>query len=176
MAQLREEGYTISKPRLGMMVEVPAIVSLLRFWKEKIDFVSIGTNDLSQYLLAIDRNHPAVAKLYDSLHPYVLREIKSVIEWAASADVPVSICGEMAGDPASALFLVAMGARKLSMSSSGIPVIKSMIRQLSLSDAKVLLELSLTFDNPQSIRDASNRMLEEIDFPHLSRNNKRVSL
>src|SRR5690606_20273292 len=97
--QLREEGHEIAAPRVGAMIEVPAAIPQIPFWKDRIDFVSIGSNDLSQYLLALDRNNARVAGRYDHLHPAVIHEIHRVVQLAGRHGLPVSPCGAMAPDP-----------------------------------------------------------------------------
>jgi phosphotransferase system enzyme I (PtsI)/phosphotransferase system enzyme I (PtsP) len=150
--ELLEEGYLVCKPKLGVMLEIPAVISLLPFWRDKLDFVSIGTNDLSQYLLAIDRNNPQVAKLYDGLHPAVLHELSRAVKIAKEIDLPLSVCGEMASDPVAVLLLLGMGVRRLSISSSKIPLIKHLVRSISISEAERALKEALTLDSSAAIR------------------------
>lgn len=116
-----EGGETIARPRIGVMVEVPSAVYQAESLARRVDFLSIGSNDLTQYLLAVDRNNARVAGLYDSLHPAVLHAAMQVIEGAHRQNKPVSVCGEMASDPAAALLLVGMGIDSLSMSASSLP-------------------------------------------------------
>ena len=164
LLQLKAEGLAHHKPLLGVMVEVPAVISLLPFWKGRIDFVSVGTNDLSQYLLAIDRNNPLVANLYESVHPSVLREIMRVVDYCLKEKLPLCICGEMASDPVAVLLLLGMGVTQLSMSSSKIPIIKSLIRMTSTRDSKALLASALKLDNPVAIRAVGMALLERLGF------------
>ncbi|MDG1322518.1 MAG: phosphoenolpyruvate--protein phosphotransferase, partial [Porticoccaceae bacterium] len=95
----QEEGYTIKRPLIGAMIEVPAAVYQVKEIGRRVDFMSVGTNDLTQYLLAVDRNNPRVADLYHTLHPSVLRALKQIYDQASSVNCQLSICGEMAGDP-----------------------------------------------------------------------------
>lgn len=156
LQQLREEGFTVRRPRIGIMVEVPAAIPLLRAWAPKLDFVSIGSNDLSQYLLALDRNNPRVAGAYDHIHPAVLQEIARITATAGQAGLPLSLCGEMASDPAAVVFLLGVGIRTLSMSASKLPRIKWLLRSMAASDAAELAQQALTLDNSADIR----RLLE----------------
>src|SRR5690554_7096673 len=96
--EVREEGYDIHMPKVGVMVEVPAAVYQIRELAERVDFLSVGSNDLTQYLLAVDRNNPRVAQLYHSYHPAVLQALVRIAHDAHSVGKPVGICGELAGD------------------------------------------------------------------------------
>lgn len=157
--QLTEEGLVFSRPRVGAMVEVPAAISQLPFWKKKIDFISIGSNDLSQYLLALDRNNARVANRYDHAHPAVLHEVYRIVTIAKQCQLPVSLCGEMAADPVAVLLLLGMGIRRLSMSSSKLPRIKWLIRSIPLTAAQQFLAVALTLDNVVDIRTEGRRIL-----------------
>ena len=133
---LKRENHLFNpEMRLGIMVELPAAVQTAEILIQEVDFFSIGTNDLIQYTMAADRNNPRVKKYYDSLHPAVLLSIKKVADAAHRAGKPVSICGEMAADPLSALLLLGMGINEFSLSAPSIPVIKQLIRKISRSDA-----------------------------------------
>ena len=159
LAQLSSEGKTVCRPKLGVMIEVPSSIALLSFWRNKLDFISIGSNDLSQYLLALDRNSPIVGKLYDPLHPAVIHDLQRIVQIATSCQLPVSLCGEMASDPIAVLLLVGMGIRQLSMSTSKLPIIKWLLRASSCSDAEAFLAEALTIDNAQEIRTLGERLL-----------------
>jgi phosphotransferase system enzyme I (PtsI)/phosphotransferase system enzyme I (PtsP) len=160
--QLTAEGMSVERPDLGIMVEVPAVISLLPFWRHKLDFISIGSNDLSQYLLAIDRNNSLVSKLYDPLHPAVILELRHIVDLAHKYDLPVSLCGEMASDPVSVMLLIGLGLRRLSLSSSRLPLIKWMIRSISSVDAKRFSDQALLLDNAAAIRELGIRLLSEL--------------
>lgn len=134
------------------MVEVPAAISLLPAWAGRLDFISIGSNDLSQYLLALDRNNPRVAGAYDHIHPAVLQEIARITASATTSGLPLSLCGEMAADPAAVVFLLGIGIRTLSMSASKLPRIKWLLRSFSAQDAATLAQKALTLDNSADIR------------------------
>jgi signal transduction protein with GAF and PtsI domain len=159
-SQLLHEGYPVVRPKMGVMLEVPAAISQLRFWCRKIDFISIGSNDLSQYLLALDRNNPRVGKHYDHVHPAVLHEIFRVVTIARECNVPVSLCGEMASDPVAVVLLLGMGIRSLSMSAAMLPRIKWLIRSISQSMASDVLQQALACDNVEAIRSLVNEMLD----------------
>lgn len=164
MDQLQQEGHKLTRPKIGVMVEVPAAISLLPFWESKIDFVSIGTNDLSQYLLAVDRNNPMVAKLHDTAHPAVLHEVQRVVEWSKKTNLPLCVCGEMASDPIAVMLLLGMGVQQLSMSSSAIPLIKSLIRSISATDARAFLATALAMNTTEKIRYEGSKRLHEMGF------------
>ncbi|MEE4202712.1 MAG: phosphoenolpyruvate--protein phosphotransferase [Halieaceae bacterium] len=134
------EGFTQPLPPVGVMIEVPAAVYLARALAERADFLSVGSNDLTQYLLAVDRNNPRVAGLYQPLHPAVLTALKTVVDAAHDAGKTVSICGELAGDPVAAPLLVAMGFDQLSMNAGNLLRVKSVLRSLSLSDIQFMVD------------------------------------
>ncbi len=125
-----------------------------------VDFISVGSNDLTQYLLAVDRSNDKVAKLYDSLHPAVLRAILHIVECVHREMRPVSVCGEMAGDPAAALLLMAMGVDSLSMSLGNLLKVKWVIRTIKRSYAQELLTEVLQMDITDAIRERLNGVLE----------------
>ncbi|MBV1884397.1 MAG: phosphoenolpyruvate--protein phosphotransferase [Pseudomonadales bacterium] len=150
--EVLEEGFHVVMPPVGVMIEVPSAVYQAREFAQRVDFLSVGSNDLTQYLLAVDRNNPRVAGLYHSYHPAVLQALKIVVDQAALENTPVSICGEMAGDPGLALVLIAMGYNTLSMSASSLLKVKWAIRKVPFSRAKVLLEDVMSMDNAEVIR------------------------
>lgn len=159
--ELLEAGEAIAMPKIGVMIEVPSAVYQADRIAARVDFLSVGSNDLTQYLLAVDRNNARVAGLYDALHPAVLRALMQIVEGAHRHKKPVSVCGEMAGDPAAALLLLGMGMDSLSMSVASLPRIKWVIRNISRADARRLLEEVLKLDDAASIRTQLNRMLEK---------------
>lgn len=170
--ELQEEGYTITMPPIGAMVEVPSIVYQMKELAARVDFLSIGSNDLTQYLLAVDRNNPRVANLYDSLHPAVLKAILEVMAVAKEAGKKVSLCGEMAGDPAAVLLLMGMGFDSLSLAAANLPRIKWVIRQFSRSESEALLQEVLTFYDPRAIRAHLELALERAGLGGLIRAGK----
>ncbi|MCJ8168325.1 phosphoenolpyruvate--protein phosphotransferase [Atopomonas sediminilitoris] len=160
--EVRDEGVDVQMPPIGVMVEVPAAVYQARELARHADFLSVGSNDLTQYLLAVDRNNPRVAELYDFYHPALLQALQSVVHAAHAEGKPVSICGEMAGDPATAVLLMAMGFDSLSMNATNLPRVKWLLRQLSLTHAQQLLEQVQGMDNPQVIRSVVDLYLRNL--------------
>ena len=138
--------------RFGIMVELPAAVQTADILIREVDYFSIGTNDLIQYTLAADRNNPKVKKYYDPFHPAVLHSIKRVADVANRAGKQVSICGEMAADPISAVLLLGMGIGDFSLSAPSIPVIKQAIRKISRAAATEVAERVLAMESSGEIR------------------------
>ena len=167
LRQLKEEGYPVKKPRVGVMVEVPAAISQLPFWSNRIDFVSIGSNDLTQYLLALDRNNSRVANRYDNLHPAVVHELNRVVGIAREHNLPLSLCGEMAADPLAVILLLGMGITTLSMSATKLPKIKYLIRKLPQRRAEIILQQCLQLDNSQDIRALLRSNLIKLELSEL---------
>jgi phosphotransferase system enzyme I (PtsP) len=156
-----EEGYSLQKPWLGAMIEVPAAVYQIKEFARKVDFLSVGTNDLTQYLLAVDRNNPRVASLYDVFHPSVLRALKTVVDGAKEEHTPISVCGEMAGDPIGAVLLMAIGFPVLSMSATSLLRVKGILRQISLTDAKDLFNDVISMSDGHSVRSHMENALRK---------------
>lgn len=157
-----DEGGDVKMPQIGVMIEVPAAVYLASNLANMVDFISVGSNDLTQYLLAVDRNNPRVAELYDSFHPAVLAALANVAQVAIKAKCPVSVCGELAGNPAGALLLMAMGYDMLSMNATNLPRIKAVIRSVNHQFAKDLLVDVLKMDNPQIISSTVELALNKL--------------
>ncbi|HEY6529957.1 MAG TPA: phosphoenolpyruvate--protein phosphotransferase [Cellvibrionaceae bacterium] len=167
--ELIEEGYRISMPPIGVMIEVPSAVYLAKEMAARADFLSVGSNDLTQYLLAVDRNNPRVADLYHSLHPAVIRALQQVVEDSHSQGVPVGICGELAGDPSAALLLMAMGFDSLSMSATNLLRVKSVIRGVKLADAQALLAEVKLLPDTESINRLIQRVYNEAGLTWLTK-------
>lgn len=170
--ELREEGYDVSMPPVGVMVEVPAAVYQADKFAQRVDFMSIGTNDLTQYLLAVDRNNPRVAGLYDEIHPAVLQAVHQVVKACDAHRKPISVCGGMAGDPAAAILLMGMGVDALSMSVASLLRIKWVIRSLSRETCKGLLAEALEMDSATEIRSMLNNALDDAGLGGLVRAGK----
>ena len=164
LAQLTEEGINVTRPKVGVMVEVPAAISQIPLWAKYIDFISIGSNDLSQYLLALDRNNSRVADRYDHVHPAVIHEVYRVVQLANQHKLRLSLCGEMAADPIAVMLLLGMGIKRLSMSASKLPKIKYLIRCVSSEQTRSLLNKALTCESNLAIRELVNQQLEDIGF------------
>ncbi|MCB1862031.1 MAG: phosphoenolpyruvate--protein phosphotransferase [Gammaproteobacteria bacterium] len=150
--ELLEEGFPVTMPKVGVMVEVPAAVFQVTALARRVDFISIGTNDLTQYLLAVDRNNPHVGELYDELHPAVLKALVLVVEGAAKLNCPVSVCGEMAGNPLASVLLLGMGVDGLSMSAGSLLKVKWVIRSFSKARARQLLQAALRMEDVAQVR------------------------
>lgn len=170
LAQLTEEGMNVSRPKVGVMVEVPAAISQIPLWAKYIDFISIGSNDLSQYLLALDRNNSRVADRYDHVHPAVLHEVNRIVQLARHHHLPLSLCGEMAADPVAVVLLMGMGIQRLSMSAAKLPKIKYLIRSMSLIQCKQTLQHALSLESSEAIRELVNDRLEQTGFNEYMKN------
>lgn len=160
--QLKEEGHSVSKPEIGIMAEVPAVIWLLPQLRDHIDFVSIGSNDLTQYLLAVDRNNPRVAHLYSHYHPAVLAAIHSIVRECKRLNLPVSVCGEMAADPKAVLLLIGMGVRSLSMSAFKLPIVKWLIRRVDTRYCQSLVEQARDLPNEDKVIEFLEQRLTEL--------------
>ena len=157
--ELREEKIKFDESLLiGGMVEVPAAALALGIFVRRLAFLSIGTNDLIQYTLAVDRANEAVVHLYDPLHPAVLRLISGTIQAAQRAELPVAVCGEMAGNPAYTLLLLGMGLRSFSMHPARILKIKQQILRADLADLAPKVQRILKLDEPARIREAVEKL------------------
>lgn len=142
--QLKAEGQTVGELKLGIMVEIPAAAVMADVLAPHVDFMSIGTNDLTQYTLAVDRGNERIANLYDASHPAVLRFIRMTCDAAAKVGIPVGVCGELAGDAVMAETLVGLGVSELSMSATRIADVKLKLRDVTTESARVLADEVLT--------------------------------
>jgi phosphocarrier protein FPr len=139
----------------GMMIEVPSAVAMAGELAREVDFFSIGTNDLTQYVLAMDRVHPMLARQADGLHPAVLRMIEQTVQAATAAGKWVGVCGGVAGDPKGAIILVGLGVAELSVSIPSIAAIKARLRTVSLADAQTVAQQALNCRNAAEVRRLS---------------------
>ena len=169
---LISENYSVIKPKVGVMIEVPSLIFQVNEVVKIVDFISIGTNDLIQYLLAVDRNNSQVSELYQSLHPAVLKAISQIIQAGKDEKVPVSVCGEMASDPLAAILLLGMGISSLSTNIAALPRIKWVIREFSQKEARHILAYVLRLNDTLLIHDYLEDKLEEKGLAGLIRAGK----
>ncbi|MFT6328471.1 MAG: phosphotransferase system enzyme I (PtsP) [Bermanella sp.] len=148
------------KPAIGVMLEVPAVIFQLEQIAKKVDFFSVGTNDLTQYLLAVDRNNSRVAQLYSSYHPSVLIALNQIVQTSNFCKIPVTVCGELAGEPSGALILIAMGYRKLSMNAHSLRKINWVIRNVAICELEALLPQILSCSGPDQVKEIVDQYLE----------------
>ncbi len=164
--ELRHEGIETRMPPVGIMVELPSAAMIADRLARDCDFFSIGTNDLIQYALGIDRQNKDVAYLYKPLHLAVMRMLKQICDAAQGVGIPVSMCGEMAGEPMNALVLIGLGVSELSMNGSAIPLVKRVVRAARAADGRELVERLLSFTTADDIeREVRTEMLRR--FPEL---------
>jgi phosphotransferase system enzyme I (PtsP) len=155
--ELSEAGYAAPVPPVGIMLEVPSALYLIDDLALRADFFSIGTNDLTQYLMAVDRNNARVAARYDSLHPAVLRAINDAVSRSRDLGKPLGVCGEMAGEPASAVLLMGMGVDTLSMAPPRLPRVKRALRAFTHRQARDLANEALRTTDAAEV----HRMLDD---------------
>ena len=159
-SELLEEGFDIELPMIGVMIEVPAAVYLSEQFSQRVDFLSVGSNDLTQYLLAVDRNNPNVAELYDSYHPAVLQALMQIAEVGKKVGKPTSICGELAGDPGAAILLMGMGYNSLSMNATNLPKVKYVLRTISKIESKNLLSQVIKLSSAEDVHQKVEEFME----------------
>ncbi len=160
--ELGDEGVGFSRDiPVGIMIEVPSAAMTADLLARHCSFFSIGTNDLIQYTLAVDRSNEHVTYLYDPLHPAILRSLRMIIKNAHNEGIPVGMCGEMAGDPLYALILLGLGLDEFSMSSFGIPGIKQIIRSTSVLEAEEFVEKLMEMESPGKSADFVSAFMED---------------
>ncbi len=159
--QLREEGLKVTMPPTGAMIEVPSVAYVMDQLAEHIEFVSIGSNDFTQYLMAVDRNNPKVSSLYDWLNPAVLRALQDLNKSASRKGLQVSLCGEMAADPAAVILLIGMGMKTLSLSAFSLPKTKWVIRTVPRKRCEQLLRKALKAPDARSNRQLLEKELDD---------------
>jgi phosphotransferase system enzyme I (PtsI) len=150
---LEEEGVEFDRDiKVGMMVEVPSVVMMMDHFVEEVDFFSIGTNDLIQYVLAVDRSNKDVASLYTASDPSVLRMINMAVRAANDNEVPISMCGQMSGNPMYTMFLLGIGLRSMSVTPAAIPEIKQVCRRVSIPACERVAERALKMESARDVR------------------------
>ncbi len=167
--ELQEEGHAVRLPPVGVMIEVPAAVYIADVLARRVSFLSVGTNDLTQYLLAVDRNNARVADLYDEFHPAVLRALMQVTDAARGHGCEISVCGELAGDPRATPLLLGMGVHSLSMGAGSLLRVKGVVRSISRARARALLGRALRCDRGADVRQLLMEALEDIGLGGLVR-------
>ena len=153
------------------MIEVPSAVYVIAELAGRVDFFSIGTNDLTQFLLAVDRSNPWAQGFNDNLHPAVVHVVGDIVQSAHRQNKPVGVCGEMAGDPASALLLIGLGVDSLSMTPANLPRVKWTLRSFTMQQARGLADKALKIDNEADTHRLLNRALTVTGLNALVREN-----
>lgn len=162
-AELRQKGLQFNdKIEVGVMVEVPSAAMTADILAKEADFFSIGTNDLIQYSLAVDRSNEKVAYLYDPAHPAILRLVKSIIEAAHQSNIKVAMCGEMAGEPSLALILLGLGLDEFSLPPQVIPELKYLIRAISFKSAQEIASQALSLCTGKEVEEFAQDRLAEV--------------
>ena len=163
--ELKEEFNFTDKefvlPKIGIVIEVPSALYQVRSIAKKVDFLTIGSNDLTQYMFAVDRNNTRVSYLYNALHPAVILAIMHICEAGKKEKVPVHICGEVAGNPLATIILLAMGVSALSMNYHSIPKVRKVIQKLTMSDATTILSKVLSFENSYEVIEYLTSVLKD---------------
>jgi phosphotransferase system enzyme I (PtsP) len=167
--ELREEGCPAARPEVGVMIEIPSAVWQAGQLARRVDFLSVGTNDLTQYVLAVDRDNVRVAGLYDNLHPAMLKAIAHIIAQGHQAGRPVNLCGEMAADPGAAILLLGMGVHSLSAGTVSVPRVKWAIRSFTRDGARNLAQQALTLDTTAQVRRLLNDALRQAGLGEIVR-------
>jgi phosphotransferase system enzyme I (PtsI) len=164
--ELREQGHEFDENiKLGIMIEMPSAALTADLLAKECDFFSIGTNDLIQYTMAVDRVNEYVSYLYEPLHPSLLRLIAMVVDAAKAANIPVTVCGEMAGEPMIASVLVGLGIRDLSMSAVSIPEVKDAVRHMAVEDTQRLVSRVKTVATSAEVRAIVSAYMFGISAP-----------
>ena len=167
--ELYEEGFAVKMPPIGVMIEVPAMAWQVPEIVKRADYVSVGSNDLTQYMLAVDRNNARVTNLFSHLHPAVLRVMNKIAQEVTAAGKKLSICGEMAGSPSASVLLMAMGFNILSMNATNLLKVKSMIRDITLTQAQDLLSYALQQEDADSVKNLLENALHGVGTGRLLR-------
>jgi phosphotransferase system enzyme I (PtsI) len=168
MEDLEEAGIPFDRNlKVGMMVEVPSAVMMMDRFVDEVDFFSIGTNDLIQYCLAVDRSNKDVANLYTASDPAVIRMIDMAIRSARGSDVPISTCGQMCGDPTYTMLLLGMGLRSLSVTPAAVPEIKRVCRSVTIEKCEEVAERVRSLESARDIKTYLKEELSKVfpEFP-----------
>ncbi len=166
LSALGNTGVECRRPEFGAMIEIPAAVEIIDEITGSVDFISIGTNDLTQYTLAVDRNNEIVQDLFDKFHPAIIRQLHKIIRSAAANDCRVSLCGDMGSDPLALPFLVGCGLREFSVVSADIPQLKRLVRFFSVSEAEKITETCLSYAKASDVKAC----LQEFHDLHIPEN------
>ncbi len=153
MEDLQEHGVPFNRNvPVGMMVETPAAVMMIDHFVEEVDFLSIGTNDLIQYTLAVDRGNKDVVSLYNPADPAVLKLIAMALDTAGRKQLSISMCGQMSGSPLYTMLLLGMGLRRFSVTPGAIPEVKNLCRSVSITDCQAVAARAMTMENARDVR------------------------
>ena len=164
MLDLKKDGVPFDEQiHVGVMIEIPSAALTAEMIAPEVDFFSIGSNDLIQYTMAVDRVNEKVAGLYEPTHPAILRLIRAVVEAGHNNGIWVGVCGEMAGEPLFAPLLLGMGIDELSAASSSLPRVKEVIRRLTFSEAQELAAASLHANSGREVIAMLNALLQRVD-------------
>jgi phosphoenolpyruvate-protein phosphotransferase len=158
--ELLSESRTVGEVSLGVMLEIPSSIMVADSFFDRISFASLGTNDLAQYALAADRGNARLARYHDALHPAVLRLIGLAVGASRRAGIDLSVCGEMAGDPASALALTGLGLRSLSMAASSLPAVRRAIRGAAVTDLEAAARAALDDSSADAVRSRFDALVD----------------
>jgi phosphotransferase system enzyme I (PtsI) len=163
MEDLEEHGLPFRRDvKVGMMVEVPSVVIMMDHFVEEVDFLSIGTNDLIQYALAVDRSNKDVSGLYTASDPSVLRLIEMAMQSSRQRQTPVNLCGQMSGSPTYTMLLLGLGLRQLSVTPAALPEIKRVIRSVTISQCEAVASRALTLENARDIKSYLKEELKKV--------------
>jgi phosphotransferase system enzyme I (PtsI) len=153
MEDLQDQSVPFNRDiQVGMMVEVPSAVVMLDHFADEVDFLSVGTNDLIQYTLAVDRSNKDVANLYNACDPSVLRLLQMAFDVAKKHDTPISVCGQMSGSPTYTMLLLGMGLRSFSVTPSAIPEIKKVCRSVTIPQCEAVAQKAMQMENAMNIK------------------------
>ncbi len=164
---LAESGISCSKPELGAMIEIPAAVEIIDEITKAVDFISIGTNDLTQYTLAVDRNNEIVQDLFDNFHPAIIRQLYRIISTACSNNCHVTLCGDMGSEPLALPFLVGCGLKEFSVVSADIPQLKSLARGFTVAETRELVKDCLSLPTASTIKASLKKFQADHTVEHV---------